>query len=74
MKTLLKIDSRSRKANALRDEPLPLEMLPKMNRYCGKVGHKWAYTRTNKRCTRYLCEVTRPYTVNVEAKQLRTFE
>ncbi|KKK76512.1 hypothetical protein LCGC14_2862900 [marine sediment metagenome] len=37
MKTLLKIDSRSRKANALRDDPLPLEMLPKTNRNCGQV-------------------------------------
>ena len=75
-KTILKVDPYAKRQNALREkhQQLPLEMLPKTNRVCGQIGHKWSYTKTSKRCTRHLCEVTRPYTPNVNAPVGRRFD
>jgi hypothetical protein len=66
-KSIIKTDPRAKRENALRDKPLPIEMLPKTNRICGHWGHRWEYKRDRKRCTRYLCEVNRPYTPNEHA-------
>ncbi|MHA2062929.1 MAG: hypothetical protein ACXABY_00965 [Candidatus Thorarchaeota archaeon] len=64
MKSILKIHPESRRINETRGTPIPVEMLPKMNRICGKIGHRWEVIGDRKKCTRYLCEVTRAYKPN----------
>jgi hypothetical protein len=72
MTTILKISPKARRTNNLRKEPIPVEMLPKMNRMCGKWGHKWEYTPNGmKICTQHLCEVREPYTPNEHAMKGR---
>jgi hypothetical protein len=73
-RSVVKTDPVAKRGNQLLKKPLPLEMLPKKNRICGKWGHLWSYTATRKRCTRYLCEVNRPYTPNIHAVRGRSFE
>ena len=72
MKSILKIDTLAKRINNARENPLPPEMLPLMNRRCGKFGHKWNYTQTGmKICTNHMCEVKRPYTPNEHAQKSR---
>jgi len=55
---------RAVRANALARDPAPVEALPKTNRVCGRLGHRWSYGKTHKRCTRPYCEVSLPYVPN----------
>ena len=72
MKSILKIDTLAKRINNARENPLPPEMLPLMNRRCGAWGHKWNYTPTGmKICTNHMCEVKRPYTPNEHAQKSR---
>ena len=63
-RSILRTCGRAKRENNASKTPLPLEMLPKKNRICGKIGHDWDYGHDRKRCKRYGCEVNRPYTPN----------
>ncbi len=70
--SIVKTYPKAKRINALQDEPLPLEMLPKTNRMCGKWGHIWEYfPHDRKRCKRLYCEVNEAYTSNEHAIKSR---
>ena len=72
--SIIKTYPKAKRINALREKPLPLEMLPKTNRMCGKWGHLWEYfPHGRKRCTRLHCEVNEAYTPNDCARKPRQF-